>query len=57
MVKVMGKYTGHVYYSCQSQTEAYEWIHAKKIFESSLSHWFLLKSALSQSSSLPDYRQ
>ncbi|MGL9804141.1 hypothetical protein IGJ22_002666 [Enterococcus sp. DIV0448] len=33
MVKVMGKYTGHVYYSCQSQTEAHEWIHAKKIFE------------------------
>ncbi|MEX1469197.1 hypothetical protein [Enterococcus sp. C74] len=32
MVKVMGKYTGHVYYSCQSQTD--EWIHAKKIFES-----------------------
>ena len=34
MVKVMEKYTGYVYYSCQSQTEAYEWIHAKKIFES-----------------------
>ncbi|EPI5724586.1 hypothetical protein ACS7YX_002508 [Enterococcus hirae] len=33
MVKVMGKYTGRVYHSCQSQTEANEWILAKKIFE------------------------
>lgn len=33
MVKVMGKYTGRVYYSCLSKKEANEWIHAKKIFE------------------------
>lgn len=33
MVKVMGKYTGCVYYSCSSKKEANEWILAKKIFE------------------------
>lgn len=33
MVKVMGKYTGCVYYSCHSQKEANEWILAKKIIE------------------------
>ncbi|HHA4398183.1 TPA: hypothetical protein ACOBTX_002067 [Enterococcus faecium] len=33
MVKVMGKYTGRVYYSCSSKKEANEWILAKKIFE------------------------
>jgi hypothetical protein len=33
MVKVMGKYTGRVYHSCQSQSEANQWIHEKKIFE------------------------
>lgn len=34
MVKVMGKDTGHVYHSCQSQTEANEWVRSKKIVES-----------------------
>ena len=34
MVKVMGKYTGRVHYSCPSKKEANEWILAKKIFES-----------------------
>lgn len=33
MVKIMGKDTGHVYHSCQCQTEANEWILAKKIVE------------------------
>lgn len=33
MVKVMGKYTGRVYYSCPNKKEANEWILAKKIFE------------------------
>ena len=33
MVKVMGKYTGRVYYFCSSKKEANEWILAKKIFE------------------------
>ena len=33
MVKVIGKYTGRVYYSCPSKKEANEWILAKKIFE------------------------
>lgn len=33
MVKVMGKYTGRVYYSCSNKKEANEWILAKKIFE------------------------
>lgn len=33
MVKIMGKNTGYVYFSCQSQTEANEWILAKKIVE------------------------
>lgn len=33
MVKVMGKYTGRVYYSCPSKEEANKWILAKKIFE------------------------
>ncbi|HGF8315686.1 hypothetical protein [Enterococcus faecium] len=33
MVKIIGKDTGHVYLSCQSQTEANEWILAKKIVE------------------------
>ena len=33
MVKIMGKYTGCVYHSCQSQKEANEWVLAKKIVE------------------------
>ncbi|OTN93661.1 hypothetical protein [Enterococcus faecium] len=33
MVKVMGEYTGRVYYSCQSQKEANEWILEKNMFE------------------------
>ncbi|WP_207494762.1 hypothetical protein [Enterococcus hirae] len=33
MVKIMGKDTGHVYHSCQSQTEANEWVLTKKIVE------------------------
>lgn len=33
MVKIMGKYTGCVYYSCQNQKEANEWICAKEILE------------------------
>ncbi|WP_274600894.1 hypothetical protein [Enterococcus faecium] len=33
MVKVMGKYTGRVYYSCLSKKEANEWVLAKKIVE------------------------
>lgn len=33
MVKIMGKNTGHVYHSCQSQTEANEWVLDKKIVE------------------------
>ncbi|HGF7570087.1 TPA: hypothetical protein ACF38O_002646 [Enterococcus hirae] len=34
MIKIMGKDTGHVYYSCQSQKEAYEWVLSKKTVES-----------------------
>jgi hypothetical protein len=33
MVKVMGKHTGRVYYSCSSKKEANEWVMAKKIVE------------------------
>lgn len=33
MVKIMGKHTGRVYYSCSSKKEANEWVLAKKIVE------------------------